>query len=123
MPDTFAITIIFIVIATIVAAFIRGRNKDRCLRSFSDDSVTLEDVGGKTIWGKLRVENTGWELMYKTTYKDKSGHDETSYILYKNEYPKIQAVIRYHDELHEQAKIDRDRELEKSYHPTESRIF
>ncbi len=123
MPDTFAITIIFIVISTIVAAFIRGRNKDRCLRSFSGDLVTLEKLGGKIIWGKLRVENTGLELLYKTRYQDKSGHDELSYILYKNEYSRIQAIIRYHDKLDEQAKSERDKDLNDTYHPTGSKRF
>ena len=118
MPDTFAITIVFIIISTVVAAFIRGRSKDRCLRSFSQDMVTLEERTGKTIWGGLRVENTGLELVYSTKHKDKCGHDETSYILYKHEYPNIQALIRYHDELDEHTKKERDKELEDTYHPT-----
>jgi hypothetical protein len=81
--------------------------------------VTLEETSGKTIWGKLRVENTGLELVYATTHKDKDGHDETSYILYKHEYPNIQALIRYHDQLDAHAKRERDKELEETYHPTE----
>lgn len=123
MPDTFAITIIFIVVSTIVAAFVRGRNKDRCLRSFSADLVTIEETNGKTIWGKLRVENTGLELVYEKTHKDKSGHDETSYILYKNEYPNIQVLIRFHDDLDEHAKKERDKKLNETYQPTDFKRY
>ena len=79
--------------------------------------VTLEETSGKTIWGKLRVENTGLEFIYPQKYKDEQGHDETSYILYKYEYPKIEAVIRFLDELSEQNKKAREKELKRTYHP------
>ena len=35
MPDTFAITIIFIIIVTVIAAFVRGRSRDKCMKDFS----------------------------------------------------------------------------------------
>jgi len=115
---TFAITIIFIVLSTLVAAFIRRRQKDKCLKDFSDDMITVEDTAGKTIWGKLNVENTGLEFVYSEKHTDKQGHDETSYILYKHEYPKIVALLRYHDQLSESGKRKREKELKRTYHPT-----
>ena len=115
--DTFALTIIFIALVTIVTAFVKGRSKDKCMTDFSGNLITLEDITGKTIWGKLRVENTGLELVYLKKHKDKDGHDETSYILYKNEYPSIQALIRYHDELDEQSRKEREKELKRIHHP------
>ena len=113
-----AITIIFIILATVVAAFIRRRSRDKCLKDFARNLVTLEEISGKTIWGKLRVENTGLEFVYPTTHKDKQGHDETSYILYKHEYPNIAALICFHDELSELGKKERENELKRTYHPT-----
>ena len=118
MPDTFAITIIFIALATVVAAFIRRRKRDKCLKDFRQNAVTLEETDGKTIWGELRVENTGLELIYPDKHKDKDEHDETSFILYKYEYPKIGALIRYHDQLSESNKRAREKELQRTYHPT-----
>ena len=112
-----AITILFIVFAAAVGAFIRKRSRDKCLRDFEKNMVTLEKTSGKTIWGKLRVENTGLEFIYPQKYKDEQGHDETSYILYKYEYPKIEAVIRFLDELSEQNKKAREKELKRTYHP------
>jgi hypothetical protein len=79
--------------------------------------VTLEDTQGKTIWGILNVENTGLELVYPEKHEDEDGHLETSYILYKYEYPKIQTLIRYYAKLSEAGKKLRERELEKTYHP------
>ena len=116
MPDTFTITIVFIILSTVVAAFIRRKSRDKCLKDFSHDLVTLEDTTGKLIWGKLRVENTGLELIYPTK-QDKNGHDETSYILYKFEYSNIQALIRFHNELSERGKKEREKELKRTYHP------
>ena len=116
MPYT-AITIIFIVLSTVVAAFIRRRSRDKCLKDFSETIVTLEETGSKIIWGKLNVENTGLEFIYPEKHEDKEGHDETSYILYKYEYPNIAALIRFHDQLSESNKGKREKELNRTYHP------
>jgi len=112
-----AITIIFIVLATGVGVFIRRRSRDKCLRDFERNMVTLEDTTGKTIWGSLRVENTGVEFVYPEKNADADGHIEGSYILYKHEYGNIGLVIRYHDRLSEQNKKKRRRELKRTYHP------
>ncbi|HUT47123.1 MAG TPA: hypothetical protein VMX36_12630 [Sedimentisphaerales bacterium] len=112
-----AITILFIIFAAGVGAFVRKRSRDKCLRDFEQNMVTLEQKSGKTIWGKLRVENTGLEFVYPEKHKDEEGHDETSYILYKYEYPDISAVIRFHDELSEENKRAREKELKRTYHP------
>jgi hypothetical protein len=112
-----AITILFIVFAAGVGAFVRKRSRDKCLRDFEKNMVTLEEKSGKTIWGKLRVENTGLEFVYSSKNKDEQGHEEASYILYKYEYPNIEAVIRFHDELSEQNKTAREKELKQTYHP------
>jgi hypothetical protein len=113
-----AITIIFIVLATIVAAFIRRRSRDKCLKDFANNMVTLEETSGKTIWGKLRVENTGLEFVYSAKHEDRQGHHETSYILYKYEYPNMTVLVRYHDQLSERNKKEREKELKRTYHPT-----
>ena len=93
------ITILFIVLSTVVAAFIRGRKKDKCLKDFNGFTVTLEDVSGKCIWGTLRIEATGMELAYAQPNEDADGHIESSYMLYKYEYGNISAIIRYHHNL------------------------
>jgi len=112
-----AITIIFIVLVAAVGAFVRRRSRDRCLRDFARNMVTLEETSGKTIWGTLRVENTGLEFVYLKKHRDEQGHDETSYILYKYEYPNMTALIRFHDELSERDRAQRQKELTRTYHP------
>ena len=85
--------------------------------------VTLEDTGDKKIWGTLRVEATGMELVYLKPHKDADGHIESSYLLYKYEYGNISAIIRYHDQLTEDQRKRRDKELARTYHPNWLRRF
>jgi len=115
--NTFALTIFFIVLATLIAAFVRRVRRDKCLQDFKRFRVTLEMTNGQTISGDLQVENTGLEFVYPVAEKTEAGPVEASYILYKNEYPTIQALIRYHDDLSEHHKQERQKDLERTYHP------
>ncbi len=118
MPfDGFTITIAFIILATVVGVVIKRMHRDRCLVDFADDMVSLQEAAGNLIRGKLRVESTGLELLYPQSQILGENHEETSYILYKYEYPNIQAVIRFHDELSEKGKKLREKELKRTYHP------
>ena len=51
-------------------AFIKGRVRDKCLKEFSGYPVTVE-CSGKCIWGVLRVENTGLEILYEKPESNK----------------------------------------------------
>jgi hypothetical protein len=112
--DSLSITIIFIIISTVVGAFIKGRMRDKCLLSFQGNPVNIELKSGKTAWGVLRLESTGLELNYKEPYLDKNDNNiETSFILYKNEYPNLQCIVRYVDDLDGKSRKKRDVTLKK----------
>lgn len=111
------ITILFIMISTFVGAFIKGRTRDKCLKAFRGFIVTLENVAGKHVWGRLTVESTGMELVYTQGHDDADGHVESSYMLYKFEYGNISAIIRFHDYLSDDGRKKRDDELKRTYHP------
>lgn len=111
------LTIVFIFLSAIVAAVIKGRKRDKCLKAFGGFMVTLEDADGKIVWGTLRVEATGMELFYQQPYADADGHAESSYMIYKYEYGNIGALIRYHDKLNEAGRKRRNAELKRTYHP------
>ena len=115
--DTFTITVIFIAASTMLAAFIRRRQRDKCLRDFEGELVTLEDVSGKLIWGRLEVENTGIEMVYTEIHEDSDGHNEKSFLMYKNEFDQIQAFARFHDDLSDTEKKKRLKQLKRTYHP------
>jgi hypothetical protein len=117
MLNPVVITILFIIISTFVGAFIKGRKKDKCLKAFNGFIVTLENIEGKHVWGRLRVEATGMELNYTQAHDDTDGHLESSYMLYKYEYGNISAIVRFHDYLSEKSRKERDAELKRTYHP------
>ncbi len=118
--DATALTIIFIVLSALVAIFVRRVTRDRCLKDFADNTITLERADGKAIYGKLNVENTGLEFVFSDPGEAESpapGSVKTSYLLYKSEYPHIQALVRYHDQLSDTNQRRRERELTRTYHP------
>ncbi len=47
--DSLTITIIFIILSTVIGAFIKGRMRDKCLLDFAKDLVNIELTGGKVI--------------------------------------------------------------------------
>jgi hypothetical protein len=117
MPDTFLLTVIFIVLTTIITAFVKGKSRDRCLMDLSGDEVDLEMSSGKNVWGCLAVESTGLEFKYSKPNKDADGHNEYSYLLYKAEYAQIQAIVLYHDKLNDQRRAERLKEIKKTHNP------
>ncbi len=119
MLDSLTITLIFIVLTTVIGAFFRRLTRDKCLMDLENSPVALERTDGTVpASGFLKVENTGLEFIYAEEKQATEGHIEASFILYKYEYPQIQVLIRYHDQLSEIGKQVREKELTKTYHPT-----
>lgn len=110
------ISVVVVILAAFIGAFIRGRRKDTCLKSFRGYTVTVLQKSGKRIWGRLQVESTGLELKYRADYTD-IDHIESSFIMYKSEYPSIDLVIRYLDELTPSNLERRKKMLRHSYRP------
>lgn len=118
MPNILLITLVLIAVTALIGAFAKGRGKDLCLVDFKGSSVTVEMKDGQVIWGRLSVEPTGLELLYDTDHLDeKDGNIECSYILYKNEFPDTEVILRYHDTLSAQEKEKREKALKRYYHP------
>ncbi|MBN2882728.1 MAG: hypothetical protein JXN10_04315 [Clostridia bacterium] len=111
--SSFLITVAIIVISTILIAFINHLKKDKCLKSFKADIVTVFFNNGQNVKGRLDVENTGCELI-----SDLQGNDEKrSYIIYKDEYPNIRFFVRFHKDMDSRRRKDRLRMVKKTYHP------
>jgi hypothetical protein len=111
--NTLVLTLIFIILSSIIAILVKRLSKDKCLKSFRNNNVNLEDIEGNVFKGIMRLESTGFELEYQGP--DDQG--STSYILYKGEYGRIAMISRYHDELTQEDRKERDKELERTYHP------
>lgn len=122
MENVFELSLIFIVLSAIVGLIFKRLHRDKCLRDFEGFMVTVEETNGKRIWGNLRVENTGLELVYPEKHTDNDGHIESSYIVYEFEYANIAAIWRYHDQLSEAGKKKRQKTLANTYHPKAWRV-
>jgi hypothetical protein len=109
-------TVGVIFLITLVGAYLRSRRRDACLKAFQDYPVTIESVGGKIVWGELEVESNGLELHYRSSVHD-GNHVESSYLMYASEFCEIQAIYRYVDELPEEDKERRQRQLNRYFHP------
>lgn len=116
--DSLSITILFIALSATVGAFVAGRVRDRCLMDWSGDPVYVTFNDGKVVWGILRLESTGFELVYEKEYLDeKDAHIEKSFIVYKNEYSTIKQIVRYVKDLGEKSGKEREYFLRsRDYH-------
>ncbi|RME82554.1 MAG: hypothetical protein D6775_10585 [Caldilineae bacterium] len=113
---SFIVTVGLVFFATLVGAWLRSRKRDECLAAFEGFHVTMEMDDGRLIWGVLDVLPTGLELRYRQAVQD-DDHVESSYVLYANEYEKIQAIYRYADELSEENRQRRAKACEDAFHP------
>jgi hypothetical protein len=93
MPDTFTITLIFIAVCAVLAAFVNGRSCDRCLKDISGYNITIH-LDNSDISGVLALTSSSMELMLIGENNQKKSH-----IFYKNEYSQIKVVVRYLDDL------------------------
>lgn len=113
---SFILTLGVIVLATLIGAYLRSAHKDRCLTDFNGYHITVERKNNRVIWGNMKLQATGFELVYRSDVQD-DAHLETSYVFYKDEYDEIQAIYRYARDLTPEHRKRRARSVEKSLHP------
>lgn len=113
---TLLATIGLIFFVTMVGAYLRTRQVDRCLRSFDGFHVTLERSDGSLIWGVMDLASSGFELHYRNSVQD-TNHIESSYVFYGSEYGDIQTIYRYADKLTPDEQKRRSADIERSFHP------
>lgn len=118
--DIFDVTLLatggLIIVLTMFGAYLRSSQRDPCLKAFEHYHVTLERADGKIIWGEMELESTGFELLYRDSVQD-ANHLESSYVMYGSEFGEIQAIYRYVDELSEEDREQRERDLKRYFRP------
>jgi hypothetical protein len=116
LENPLIITLLVLLAGALVSGFLKGREKDRVLDDFAGYHVTLERLDGRLVWGEMAMYPTGIELIYRSDVQDEY-HVETSYLLYKDEFPQIQAIYRYCDEMGSDEWQRREQEFADSFHP------
>lgn len=123
MIDTFTFTLLFILLSALIAVVISKLKKDKCLKDFQEDVVVLEKVGGQELKGSLKVFNTGMEFAIPKIIDNTLGLSMNTYLLYKSEYTTIQILVRYINDLSDKARLKREKDIEKTFHPSKIQRF
>jgi hypothetical protein len=116
LQNPLLVTLLIMVGGALVSGYLKGRTKDRCLNGFAGYHVTLEKLDGRLVWGDMVLHSTGIELIYRSDVQDEH-HVETSYIMYRDEFPQIQAIYRYCDKMDSEQWERRNRDLQHTFHP------
>ena len=116
--DAATITILFIILSALVAVVLRKIKKDKCLKDFRDDIIILELLNGQQYRGELNLKSSGMQFNYPEVIEAENKLKFLSFLLYKNEYPDIQAVVRYHKDLTEEGKKLRKEDFRKTFQPS-----
>ena len=62
--NSLTITILAIILSTLIAGFIRRNAKDKCIKDFKNNNVTLLTTDNKFVTGRMIVEGTGLEFVF-----------------------------------------------------------
>ncbi len=115
--DATLLTILVLLVLATVVAIVQAQQRDRCLKSFEDDSITLAEEGGDIVWGRARLYTTGLELRYAAPVEAVEGHVEQSFMFYKEEYPKIEALFRVPEGLTAEEQASRRQAIKRTAKP------
>ena len=116
IDTTFLILAALLLSNALLSGYLKSRVRDRCLAHFAGYHVTVERTDGRLVWGEMALYPNALELIYRSDVQDEH-HVETSYVLYKDEFPKLQAIYRYTDELGSEQWAKRERDLQENFHP------
>lgn len=116
MKRAYLFPITMALIATIFGIILATVRRDKLLKSITGQLITIEQTDGTRFRGRLRVESEGIEVIAEK--ENTKGNEKVSYIMRKDEYSKIHALVRYVDLLTEKEKHHREEELKRAYHPS-----
>ncbi len=123
LDSIFWITLLFIFLTAIISAFIRMRQKDKCLKLLHDYHVSYGAVSGRTIWGDLSVFSQGVELRFDVPYRTGRGLIKSSAMIYQPELAQQLAVLRWEPSLTPEEKQARLKQVRRSFRPGLFRRF
>jgi small nuclear ribonucleoprotein (snRNP)-like protein len=96
LDNPLAIAITLLLALAVMAAFLAARRRDRCLKKFRGFLVTVRQLDGHSLWGRLKVFSKGLELVYGDSPEDPTNR---SFLIYESELPLIFTIHRYVDHL------------------------
>lgn len=111
----FSVGVIFLI--TIISAFIRRRQRDRCVKLFNDFHITALSMKTDPIWGDLHVTSEGVEIVFDAEFITRRGLSKTSALVYAEELNDAIALCRPFVGLNDEEMRNRERQLRRSINP------
>ena len=118
--DSFLLSIIIISATGVIGAFIKGRQKDRCLKYFQGLHSHIIRIDKKDCWGIFNIESNCIEVQFTKKHpKNINGIDynKSNFILYKNEFNSISRLMHFADQINEVEQLQRKKKLLKLVNP------
>lgn len=117
LDNAFWMSVLVIFLLTIISAFIRRRQRDRCLKLFNDYHTTLLSLKSSPLWGDLRVTSDGIEIMFDSVYTTARGLSKCSALVYAEDLNDALCLCRPYAGLNADERRDRERQLKRSINP------
>lgn len=117
LDNAFWLSVMVIFLITIISAFIRRRQRDRCMKLFDDYHTTYLSTKSDPIWGDLRVTSSGVEVVFDAEYISRRGLSKTSALVYADELVDAIAFCRPVGGLKDDELRRREIQLKRSINP------
>jgi hypothetical protein len=117
LDNAFWLSVMVIFLITIISAFIRRRQRDRCMKLFDDYHSTYLSTKSDPIWGDLRVTSSGVEVTFDGAYISRRGLSKTSALVYADELNDALAMCRPASGLSSEELRQRELQLRRSINP------
>lgn len=121
--DPTLIAILLLLATATTLALVQARRRDRCLQAFDGFHVTLAEKDGDLCWGTAHVFATGLEITYAAPVQAREGHEEHSFVFYRDQYEAIDVLYRYPQGLPAEAQARRAAIIQKTARPGFLRRF
>lgn len=117
LDNAFWLSVVMIFLITIISAFIRRRQRDRCMKLFDDYHSTYLSMKSDPIWGDLRVTSSGIEVVFDAEYISRRGLSKTSALIFPDDLVDALALCRPVAGLSEEDMRRREIQLKRSINP------
>ena len=118
LDSLFFLSLLFIFATAIVTALVTKWSRDKCLKFFAGDHVTLERDDGRCVWGELEVYSQGVEVTFASPGTDRIGRRRSSVMVYPAELDAATlAILRYDDALSPKDREQRRKQVKKTFNP------
>lgn len=115
--DATLLTILLLLAFATVLALVQARRRDKCLRAFEGFHITMAEKGGDLCWGTPTVYASGMEIAYATPVETRDGHQEYSFLFYKEQYDAMDALYRHPEGLTQAQQRQREVVIRRTAQP------